>query len=125
MTIQIDVLIEAIYENYGLLDSENGQGVENAVFVTTLYSAKGLEAEYVFCPWLNRTFLPMQGHDEEEERRVLYVALTRAKQDVVLSFHETFDSRRHCRITQEAMSPFLIEIKDHLEIRRVKASDFK
>jgi len=123
--VQVDTLIEAIYEDYGLLDSENLQGIENTVLVTTLHSAKGLEADFVFCPWLNSNYLPMSGRDAEEERRVLYVALTRAKQDVVLTFHETFDPRRKRRIMREAMSPFLIEIQDHLQIRRVRANDLE
>jgi superfamily I DNA/RNA helicase len=95
------------------------------VSVTTLYSAKGLEAEYVFCPWLNREYMPMANRDSEEERRVLYVALTRAKQDVILLFHEKYDGKRRRLIKQESMSPFLAEIIEHLELKRIRTGDVK
>lgn len=82
-----------------------------------MYSAKGLEAEFVFVMWLNDTFMPARYHDLKEELRVLYVALTRAKQNVILTFHERFEGTL---LKIEAMSPFLRKIKSHLDIQRIK-----
>jgi superfamily I DNA/RNA helicase len=116
-------VIKQIHEKFGLLDSEESVSDEDKVLVATMYSAKGLEAKYVFIMWMNATFIPAHGRNEEEERRVLYVALTRAKTDAYLLFHETFDGRR--RIKEQAMSPFLWEIAEHLNIARVTVADFR
>lgn len=118
-------LIHSIYEKFGLVESEPDVPDEDSVLVTTLHRAKGLEAEYAFCVWLNASFMPMAGRDVAEERRVLYVALTRAKMDVILTFYEVFDTINECLLRNEAMSPFLHEIRDHLAIDRVTARDLR
>ena len=96
---------------------------ENKILVTTMYSAKGLEAEFVFVLWLNDTFIPARHHDLKEELRVLYVALTRAKQDVILSFHERYEKSKYLKT--EAMSPFLKKISSYLSIERITKDNFK
>jgi DNA helicase-2/ATP-dependent DNA helicase PcrA len=123
--LSVGWLIHSVYEKFGLVESEADVPDEDSVLVTTLHSAKGLEAEYVFCMWLNASFMPMAGRDAAEERRVLYVALTRAKMDVILTFHEVFDKISKCRLRNEAMSPFLHEIGNHLAIDRVMAKDLR
>jgi DNA helicase-2/ATP-dependent DNA helicase PcrA len=119
----IGSLIHVIYERFGLIEPESDVAEEDKVLVTTLHSAKGLEAEFVFVTWLNQRYMPMPGRDEREERRLLYVALTRAKQDVVLTFHETFGGRIPRRQLESAMSPFLREIRHNLRVQRVRAAD--
>jgi len=119
-------MIGSVYEKYGLIDAEgesDDMPDEDKVLVTTMHSAKGLEAEFVFIMWLNDGLVPVRGRDSGEEERVLYVALTRARQDVILSFHERYDSHNHRRLTHEAMSPFLKSICDHLHVKRVTAPD--
>lgn len=67
--------------------SERGQ-VEDAqkrVRFITLHSSKGLEADFVLIPFLEDV-LSLPAADEEERRRLLYVALTRAKVGVVMSW---------------------------------------
>jgi len=119
----IGTVIRSIHEKFGLLDPEIDIPDDDRVFVSTMYSAKGLEAEYVFIMWLNSTFLPAADRDGEEELRVLYVALTRAKQDVILTFHEKYDGTR--LLKHQAMSPFLRNIENHLDIRRVMKVDLQ
>jgi superfamily I DNA/RNA helicase len=123
--VAIGLVIRSIYEKFGLLEVESASDVpeDDKVLVTTLHSAKGLESEYVFVTWMNAKYMPMPNRDAREERRVLYVALTRARQDVVLAFHEAFDFKEHRRLWERAMSPFLQEIRAHLEVRRVSKSD--
>jgi DNA helicase-2/ATP-dependent DNA helicase PcrA len=119
----IGEVIQSIYEKFGLIDAEEDIPEEDKILVTTLHSAKGLEAEFVFVCWMNSRYMPMSNRDEREEKRVLYVALTRAKQDVILTFHEEWDTQKSRRLCSEAMSPFLREIVDLLDIRKVSAKD--
>lgn len=119
----IGSVIRIIHEKFGLLESEIQVSDEDKVLVTTMYSAKGLEAEFVFIMWCNSTFMPAPGTHIEEQLRVLYVALTRAKQDVILTFHEKFASGR--LLKREAMSPFLKHIENHLQIVRITKPNLK
>ena len=53
---------------------------ENAVVLSTIHSAKGLEWEAVFMVGMEEGVLPHANNDDlEEERRVAYVGVTRAK----------------------------------------------
>jgi len=119
-------MIGYAYEKYGLTDAEQESedvAEEDKVLVSTMHGAKGLEAEFVFVTGLNSRFLPFVGRDRDEEERVFYVALTRARQDVVLTFEEEWDTLRRCRVGEQAMSQFLRSIRSHLDIRRVTASN--
>ncbi len=55
------------------------------VVLSTLHAAKGLEWDHVFLVSVNEGILPM-GTGVEEERRLFYVGLTRAKKTVHLSY---------------------------------------
>jgi len=110
-------IIKFIHEKFGLLDPEDEVPEEDKILVTTMYSAKGLETEFVFVMWLNDIFMPAPKRDIREELRVLYVAVTRARQDVILTFHERYEKPVYLKT--EAMSPFLKKIRSHLEVRRV------
>lgn len=115
-----------ILERFGAVDRDDSDVEDdhrNEVLITTLYSAKGLEAEFVFVSWMNSQYFPSGRTDPEEAERLLYVALTRAKQDVFLTFHEEYHGKK--RIYREAMSPLLQSISDHLEITVVRAPDLK
>ena len=119
----VGTVIQYIYEKYGLIDKVDENPDEDAVLVTTMHKAKGLEAEIIYIMWLNDTYIPGKGRNIHEERRVLYVALTRAKQDVILTFHERYNPSTRRRIREEAMSPFLKDISSYLEIKEKAASD--
>lgn len=114
-------VITGIYEKYGLVDRDTEVPDEDRVLVATLHAAKGLEAEHVFVSHLTATFMPMANWDFEEARRVFYVALTRAKCDVVLLLPESFRDGR----TLLEPSPFLGDIKDHLDVQRITAKDVR
>jgi DNA helicase II / ATP-dependent DNA helicase PcrA len=92
---------------------QGGQGVS----VMTLHSAKGLEFRAVVTAGLEQGLLPhynAQGtpDDVEEERRLLYVGMTRAKEKLVL----TCCRRRRIagRYQDQLESPFLREIPENL-----------
>ncbi len=123
--VAIGFVIRSIYEKFGLLETESESDMpeDDKVLVTTLHSAKGLESEYVFVTWMNSKYMPMPNRDAHEERRVLYVALTRARQDVILTFYEEWHPSKGRRLGVEVMSPFLQEIGDYLDIRRISKKD--
>ena len=66
----------------------------NKVTLMTVHAAKGLEFPYVFVVGLEENLFPsmMSGESQEnleEERRLFYVAITRAKKRLFLSFAST------------------------------------
>ena len=71
-------------------DADDG----NKVALMTVHSSKGLEFPYVFIVGMEENLFPGGGamatpKDIEEERRLFYVALTRAGKEVVLSFAQS------------------------------------
>ncbi|MEO1857616.1 MAG: ATP-dependent helicase, partial [Rubritalea sp.] len=66
---------------------------ENAVTLSSIHQAKGLEWKVVFLIWLADGMFPIKkvieiddNHQMEEERRLFYVALTRAKDELYLTY---------------------------------------
>ena len=62
-----------------MLERRYGRSAGEGVHLLTLHRAKGLEFEAVFVPRVEEKELPLRRCDEVEERRLLYVGLTRAK----------------------------------------------
>jgi len=70
------------------------QAGQDAIQLMTVHSAKGLEFDAVFITGLEEGLFPhensMSDHDGlEEERRLMYVAITRARRRLYLSFSQT------------------------------------
>jgi hypothetical protein len=63
----------------------NRKPAQDAVQVLTMHSSKGLEFNSVAIPDLG--CMPYKNADEADEGRVLYVAMTRATHELLLSFH--------------------------------------
>ena len=76
-----------------LARKEPAAGGGDALNLATLHAAKGLEFDTVFLPDLNEGTLPhrksLQAADLEEERRLLYVGMTRAKSRLHLYWLES------------------------------------
>jgi len=73
--------------------TDRGAATSNGVKLMTVHASKGLEFKYVFVTGLEDGLFPherqndtQEGTDREEERRLFYVALTRAKEKLFLSF---------------------------------------
>lgn len=90
------VTIDEWLQNIALLTDMDNEKSEDRDRVTlmTVHGAKGLEFEHVYVAGLEEDLFPSMmslGTPEglEEERRLFYVALTRAKRSAVLSFAES------------------------------------
>ena len=91
------------------LKSEQDAISDKAISIMSIHAAKGLEYEHVFVVGLEEGFFPIIGDttDIEEERRLGYVAFTRAKDNLTLSFvHSRFYKGRRTKLTK---SRFLTE----------------
>lgn len=85
--------VYAFLEHVSLVTDTNSSSMENAVTLMTMHAAKGLEFDLVFLAgWEEGVFpsqrLMMEGSASamEEERRLAYVAITRAKRHAYISF---------------------------------------
>lgn len=117
----------AFVEGYGEMleemrkEQQTKQGEIEGVGLMTMHGAKGLEFTAVFIPTVNEGVSPyrrsIQSGDIEEERRMLYVAMTRAKVHLHLSFVKE-------RFHKEAgPSRFLYEIAPELEEKMRKEQE--
>lgn len=103
-----------------LTDADNEKPEDrNKVSLMTVHSAKGLEFTYVYVVGMEDNLFPgggalMSPVELEEERRLFYVALTRAEKKVTLSFSQT--RYRWGNIVSNPPSRFLKEIdEEYLE----------
>lgn len=113
--------IEKLLEEAALAsDQDELKENKNAVKLMTVHASKGLEFGIVFITGLEEGLFPHQSLsedriDDEEERRLFYVALTRAKRKVYLSYTSvrTIFGSREVNI----LSEFITDIDDeHMEI---------
>ena len=89
-----DALLADLRRRAAAEEASTAAGVELA----TYHRAKGLEWDAVFLPMLEEGFLPIrQSFDDdaalEEERRLLYVGITRARVHLALSWAEQRETR--------------------------------
>ena len=97
----------------------------DVVTLMTVHSAKGLEFDYVFLIGLEEGIFPhnnslMSENEIEEERRLCYVAITRAKKKLWL-----INASRRTLYGIDSMNPqsrFINEINDNYLIKEVKES---
>lgn len=89
-TLNIQALIDKTKKLAEEIDEKNsGKKTKEGVGVYTIHGAKGLEFPIVFLPGCNEGDCPAKNAKTaaqmEEERRIFYVALTRAKDEIYLS----------------------------------------
>ncbi len=118
--------LEGFLEHVSLVMDADQAGDGERVSLMTLHAAKGLEFEVVFLPgWEEGLFPHQRSLDEsgqaglEEERRLAYVGLTRAKRIAKVSFAQ---NRRNRGLYQSALpSRFVDELPEaHVEVLEAK-----
>jgi DNA helicase-2/ATP-dependent DNA helicase PcrA len=111
---------EALYEflqETALLSDIDGMQATQAVTLMTYHAAKGLEFPVVFMIGMEEGILPhsrsLVSHKElEEERRLCYVGITRAKDKLYMTYTQL--RRIFGQIQSNPSSRFINEIPDHL-----------
>ena len=109
-------------------DVDNVDQNQDAVHLMTMHSAKGLEFPTVFIVGLEEGIMPhsrsqLSYEEMEEERRLMYVGLTRAKEKIYLLF-----TRQRTLFGSTQMNPpsrFLDDIADHLVDRQEQQKEDK
>lgn len=108
--------ITEFLEYASLVEARDEKNLQDAVSIMTVHAAKGLEFEMVFLPGIEDGIFPSsKSLDEktglEEERRLMYVAITRAKKFLTISFAK---SRYLYGDVQSAMpSRFIKELNEN------------
>ncbi|MBI3984363.1 MAG: UvrD-helicase domain-containing protein [Candidatus Levybacteria bacterium] len=115
-------LLQNFLENVSLVEQEympdhikDEMGKKDAVNLMTLHAAKGLEFPVVFMVGMEEGLFPhsrslMDKHELEEERRLCYVGMTRAKENLFLTY-----SRKRLFFGQKTMnivSRFILELPE-------------
>lgn len=130
-------ITKAFEENYGVVsledflletslvsDREDFKDAKDKISLMTVHSVKGLEFNYVFVVGLEEGIFPhmnslMDNSQLEEERRLCYVAITRAKENLYL-----LNARRRVLFGKDQINPpsrFLSEIDANLIETTAKA----
>ncbi len=118
--------LSGFLEHISLVMDRDAEGLDDAVSIMTLHSAKGLEFDTVFLPgWEEGLFPHQRSLDEsgraglEEERRLAHVGLTRARKRAKLYF--ATNRRMHGLWNSTIPSRFLDELPEaHVEVTESK-----
>lgn len=122
-----DASLNAFLEDVALMsDIDNLNTTRNSVTLMTLHSSKGLEFPVVFISGMEMGLFPLQRNyadnsELEEERRLLYVGMTRAEENLYLSYAKS--RRKYNNVNYTTPSLFLDEIpSEFIESRLMKSS---
>ncbi len=118
-----DHTMNLFLEDTALLGDQDSMNTQAATRLMTVHAAKGLEFDHVFIVGLEQDLFPhkrlgeskLSAEQSEEERRLFYVALTRARSQVYLLHASTrmvFGSRQY-----NTSSEFIDDIPENLLLR--------
>ena len=111
-----DTTLESYLQDIALFTDKTQEAQDNAISLMTVHAAKGLEFPIVFIVNMNEGIFPSSRAIEdsgkqglEEERRLMYVAMTRAKKHLTISYNKGYS---YMLETFKTPSRFLKEIPD-------------
>ncbi len=110
-------LADYLEENALVADIDNYDPEAGAVVLMTMHSSKGLEFPVVFLPGMEENVFPsvlsqLSDEEIEEERRLAYVAVTRAKRQLILTY--TRERLIYGRTSSNRVSRFVEELPQEL-----------
>jgi DNA helicase-2/ATP-dependent DNA helicase PcrA len=119
--------LEKLIEEATLMSDQDNIENANGVKLMTIHASKGLEFAVVFLVGLEQGLFPSErdrgatGADAEEERRLMYVALTRARQKLYLTYASmrTIYGMRDVRMPSE----FVLDIPEELITRETRTGE--
>ena len=107
-SIEALISFQKSYTDRKDITANNKASDRASVIISSIHSAKGLEFDEVWIPNLNEDIIPSSqsktDEEIEEERRLLYVAMTRAKEKIIFSAHKYEHGR------PKKLSRFLCEL---------------
>lgn len=111
-----DTTLESYLQDIALFTDKTQEAQDNAISLMTVHAAKGLEFPIVFIVNMNEGIFPSARAIEEsgkqgleEERRLMYVAMTRAKKHLTISYNKGYS---YMLETFKTASRFLKEIPE-------------
>lgn len=116
--LEVSFALQVFLEEVSLIqDTDNYEESGDAVTLMTLHSAKGLEFDYVFIAGMEENLFPhssslLDREELEEERRLCYVGITRAKKKVYLIY--TQERLLYGSISPSSPSRFIDDISPEL-----------
>jgi DNA helicase-2/ATP-dependent DNA helicase PcrA len=108
----------SLQEGFGQAADEQQPGNQDRIILSTIHQAKGLEWQAVFILHLSDAYFPnpralTEDGGMEEERRLFYVAVTRAREQLFMTY-SLAAGFRSASMQVQSPSPFLKEIPDRL-----------
>lgn len=108
----------SLQESFGLVGGQPAEGNDEKIVLSTIHQAKGLEWQAVFVMHLSEQYFPnpralTEEGGLEEERRLFYVAVTRAKEQLYLTY-SLASGYRTMSMHLNSPSPFVKEIPSRL-----------
>jgi DNA helicase-2/ATP-dependent DNA helicase PcrA len=91
---------------------ESGEEEANAVLFITMHSVKGLERKVIFVLGMEKGSFPQLDGDIEEQRRLCYVAMTRAEEKLFLCYAKKREGKIAQGFKFYDRSPFIFEIPE-------------
>jgi hypothetical protein len=115
--------LETIQDNINHINSNK---YENRIILSTVHGSKGLEFDYVFIIGFVDGHFPLLLCDIEEERRLFYVAVTRAKKSLEISCMTHKKTHLPSRFIQEIcnVDKNLLIINSITDFSKIKYSNF-
>jgi len=111
-------LCDFLQENRGLKGEKAAESRESAedgndavLFITT-HSVKGLEKKIIFLLGIENGRFPQRDGDIDEQKRLFYVAMTRAKEKLFLCYAKMRKGKASKGMSFYEISPFISEISD-------------
>ncbi len=108
-TEELQVHIDNYREQINFTSKNNHGAKKDGLHIMTYHASKGLEFDTVYLPDCNEGIIPYRksitNEEIEEERRLFYVAMTRAKEKLIISYIDGDKDNRHL------VSRFVKEVK--------------